>query len=96
MNENDNHITDMQQLADTGWKQMHDMLRQHGLSADVTALAAAPKNRNFFLLFAAGVLFILIFSFPYILNDKIHFTLNSKIPPAAPSGRRKHGLCCPG
>ena len=69
--ENDNDKKNMQQLAETGWKQMHEMLRQQGLSVDDGDLAPASEKRNLFPLLAACVFLILIFSFPYILNDKI-------------------------
>ena len=35
MPENDNDMNDMEHLAETGWEQMHEMLREHGLSNDV-------------------------------------------------------------
>jgi len=69
--ENDNDKKNIQQLAETGWKQMHEMLRQQGLSVDDGDLAPASEKRNLFPLLAACVFLILIFSFPYILNDKI-------------------------
>lgn len=85
MNENDNHINDMQQLAETGWKQMHETLRDRGLSADASILAPASKKRNIFPVAAACVLFVLMFSFPYLLNNKFHFSLNQQLNIATPS-----------
>ena len=36
MGVNKNHITEMQKLAEAGWKQMHETLLEHGLSSDET------------------------------------------------------------
>jgi len=77
MEENKNHIDDMQRLAEEGWKQMHETLRQHGLTSD--AVAPASKKRTIFLLLAACVLFFLIFSSPYIVNHNSFFSSNKKI-----------------
>ena len=37
MEENKNHIDDMQKLAEEGWKQMHETLRQHGLTSGISS-----------------------------------------------------------
>ena len=76
--ENDNHITDMQQLADTGWKQMHEMLQQHGLTENTRVSLPAARSRKLFSLAAACVFSILILSFPYILNNKFYSPIGNK------------------
>ena len=77
MKERKNDITDMQKLAETGWKQMHETLRQQGLSSDVTVLSTSSKKRNLFLFIAACIFSVLIFSYPFILNDHSFLSLNS-------------------
>lgn len=77
MEENKNHIDDMQQLAEEGWKQMHETLRQHGLTSDPAK--PASKKRTIFLLLAACVLFFLIFSTPYIVNHNSSFSSKQKL-----------------
>ncbi|MEO8822004.1 MAG: outer membrane beta-barrel protein [Ginsengibacter sp.] len=74
MEENKNHIDDMQKLAEEGWKQMHETLRQHGLSSDTPNLADSSRRRNIFLLIAACLFFFLIFTYPYILNHNTFFS----------------------
>jgi len=98
--ENDNDKKNMQQLAETGWKQMHEMLRQQGLSVDDGDLAPAYEKRNLFPLLAACVFLILIFSFPYILNDKIlddatYSSVVSKSNTAASSFSKKKTIISP-
>lgn len=79
MEENKNHIEDMQKLADEGWKQMHETLRQQGLSASADAFTDLSKKRNIFLLAAAFTFFVLIFSYPFLLNDNSHLPKNRQI-----------------
>jgi len=78
MKEDNKQHTEMQKLAETGWRQMHEMLREQGLSNEVTVLPTSFKRRNFFLFIAACTFFILIFSYPFILNDHSLLTSNSK------------------
>ena len=77
MKERKNDITDMQKLAETGWKQMHETLIQRGFSSDVSVLSASAKKGNLFLFIAACIFFVLIFSYPFILNDHSFLSLNS-------------------
>lgn len=70
MKDNKKHIKKMQELAESGWQQMHETLLEHGLSADVTELNTPSKKRTLYLLFAACVFFILILSYPFIFNSK--------------------------
>jgi hypothetical protein len=78
MKGNKKQQTDMQNLAETGWKQMHEMLREHGLSNEAVVLPASFKRRNLFLFIAACTFFILIFSYPFILNDHSFLSSNQK------------------
>ncbi|MEO6838913.1 MAG: outer membrane beta-barrel protein [Ginsengibacter sp.] len=78
MDENRNHIDDMQKLAEEGWRQMHESLRQRGLTSDLSIISAPPKRRNVSLLFAACIFFFLIFTYPFILNDSFYFSSNQK------------------
>lgn len=89
MRENDNDMNDMEHLAETGWQQMHEMLREHGLSNDVPVIALPAVKRSWFPILAASVLFVLMFSFPYILNDKFHFSLKSSVVTESPIQQRK-------
>ena len=77
MKERNKDITDMQKLAETGWKQMHETLLERGLSSDVTVLSTSSKKRNLFLFIAACIFSVLIFSYPFILNDHSYLSLNS-------------------
>ena len=79
MKEIDNDIKDMQKLADAGWKQMHAMLLEKGLSADQAAVSIAFKKRNLWIAIAAFVSFMLIVSYPYIVKDHVSFSSVSKI-----------------
>jgi len=79
MKENDNDITGMQALAETGWKQMHEMLREKGLSTEPPAFSNPSGKRNLWMAFAALVFFFLIFSYPYILNNDVSVSSKSKI-----------------
>lgn len=78
MEENINHIDDMQKLADEGWKQMHETLRQHGLTSTEPVIPASSKKRNISLLIAACIFFFLIFTYPYILNHNSYVSSNLK------------------
>lgn len=77
MKEKNNDMTDMQKLAETGWKQMHETLMQQGLSSDATVLSISSKKSNLFLFIAACIFSVLIFSYPFILNDHSYLSLNS-------------------
>jgi hypothetical protein len=77
--DNDKQITDMQQLAETGWKQMHEMLRQQGLSSDITVVPLSAKKRNLFAIYATCILLVLIFTAPFILNKNNREILNPKL-----------------
>lgn len=81
MKEDNKQQTEMQKLAETGWKQMHEMLRQEGLSSEVTVLPTSFKRRNLLLFIAACTFFVLIFSYPFILNDHSFISIysNNKI-----------------
>lgn len=72
----------MQKLAETGWQQMHETLLERGLSSDATGQAFPSNKRKLFLLIAACVFFILIFSYPYILNNNPEISLhgNKNLP----------------
>jgi len=69
MKEDKKQRTDMQKLAEAGWKQMHQMLREQGLSSELTVLETPSKRRHLLLFIGACFFFILIFSSPFILND---------------------------
>jgi hypothetical protein len=77
MKENNDHITDMQQLAETGWKQMHETLVAQGLSTQAPVRRALFKKRNILLL-AACLFIVLIFSFTFYLNKPFKAPSNSK------------------
>jgi hypothetical protein len=79
MKETDNDINDMQKLAETGWKQMHQMLHDKGLSAEPAALSIGSKKRNLWMAIAALVCFMLIVSYPHLLKDHVPFSSVSKI-----------------
>lgn len=91
MPENDNDMNDMEHLAESGWKQMHEMLREQGLANNepVPVIAIPAVKRTWFPILAASVLFVLIFSFPYILNDKYHIALNNNVASKAPDQQIK-------
>ncbi len=78
MDENKNHIDDMQKLANEGWQQMHETLLQHGLTSELPVIATSSKKRNIFLLIAACIFFFLIFTYPYILNHTSYFSSDLK------------------
>ena len=88
MKEIDNDIKDMQKLADAGWKQMHAMLREKGLSADQAAVSIASKKRNLWIAIAAFVCFMLIVSYPYIVKDHVSFSSVSKIKSENPAAEK--------
>ncbi|HEY5392215.1 MAG TPA: outer membrane beta-barrel protein [Hanamia sp.] len=77
MKESKNHISEMQRLAETGWQQMHETLMEHGLSSDDPDQAFHSNKKIEFLLIAACVFFILIFSYPYILNNNPEISLSA-------------------
>jgi hypothetical protein len=77
MKERKSDITDMHKLAETGWKQMHETLLEHELSSNVSALSASSKKRNLFLFITVCIFSVLIFSYPFILNDH-SFISNNK------------------
>ena len=79
MKGNKNDINDMQKLAETGWQQMHEMLREKGLSAQPVLFSIPSKKGNLWMAIAAFVFLILIFSYPFILNDRVSFSSFSKI-----------------
>jgi hypothetical protein len=79
MKENKNDINEMQKLAETGWKQMHEMLREKGFSVEPASFSAPAKKRNLWMAIAAFVFFMLIFSSLYILNYSVSFSSNSNI-----------------
>jgi hypothetical protein len=79
MKETDNDINDMQKLADAGWKQMHEMLREKGLSAEPAALPVGSKKRNLWIAIAAFVCFMLIVSYPYMRKEHVSLSSVSKI-----------------
>lgn len=78
MEENQNHIDEMQKLAEKGWKQMHEILRQHGLTSGEQFKAVRSKKRKVFLLAAASVFCILFFIPSFILNHNSYFTSDLK------------------
>jgi len=67
MEDNKKHIEEMQKLAEEGWKQMHETLRQHGLTSDI-ATGSASKRKIFFLSLAACLVLFFIIYIPYKLN----------------------------
>ena len=69
----------MNQLAETGWQQMHEMLVERGLSAEVPSFGSSSKKRNWFLVIAAALFLFIIFSYPFILNDKYQLGSNTNI-----------------
>lgn len=69
MKDRKNDMADMQNLAETGWKQMHQTLREKGLSDDVAELKSSSKKRNIILFVVAGIIFMFIISHPLILNE---------------------------
>jgi hypothetical protein len=66
----------MNQLAETGWQQMHKMLVEHGLSTEIPSFGSS-KKRTWFLVIAAAIFLFIIFSYPLILNDKYQLASNS-------------------
>lgn len=81
MKETDNDIKDMQKLAEAGWKQMHEMLQDKGLSAEPAALSIGSKKRNVWMVIAALICFMLIVSYPHFRKDRVSFSSVSKIKP---------------
>ena len=76
MKESKNHISEMQRLAETGWQQMHQTLLQHGMSSVVPDQPVLSARKTGFLLIAACVFFILIFCYPYLLNNNPEISLS--------------------
>ena len=72
----------MQRLAETGWQQMHETLLEHGMSFEYPGQAFHDDKKIGFLLIAACVFFILIFCYPYILNNnpEISLSANKNLP----------------
>ena len=73
MKENKKNMGEMQQLANAGWEQMHELLVQKGLTVH------APKSmmrRKFYWPMAACLFLILTVSFPYFLNNSHTSRLN--------------------
>ena len=79
MKETDNDIKDMQKLAEAGWKQMHEMLQDKGLSAKPAVLSIGSRKRNLWMAIAAFICFMLIVSYPDLLKDSVSFSSVSKI-----------------
>jgi len=77
MKESKNHISEMQRLAETGWQQMHETLLEHGLSSGDPDQAFHSNKKIGFLLIAACVFFILIFCYPFILNNNPEISLTA-------------------
>ncbi|MGN6297089.1 MAG: outer membrane beta-barrel protein [Ginsengibacter sp.] len=67
MEDNKKHIDEMQKLADEGWKQMHETLRQHGLTSDIVP-GSTSKRKIFFLSLAACLVLFLTIYIPYSVN----------------------------
>ena len=82
MKESKNHISEMQRLAETGWQQMHETLLEHGMISEYPGQAIHANKKIGFLLIAACVFFILIFCYPYILNNnpEISLSANKNLP----------------
>ena len=92
MKEKKNNITNMDQLAETGWQQMHKMLVERGLSTNIPSFDSTSKKRNWFLVIAAALFLFIIFSYPLILNDKYQVASNSNptINPGHTSSNPEH------
>lgn len=71
-------MNDMDRLADEGWKQMHEILQQHGLSSDQTVGEGSGKKRIILFLLAACAILFVISSIFYLYNG------SSKIPYSQP------------
>ncbi len=72
MKGNEKHITNLEQLAESGWKQMHETLVAHGLSGEATLVSQpSKKKRKVIFLIAAAIVFVLILSYPFVMNDKV-------------------------
>ncbi|MGN6532001.1 MAG: outer membrane beta-barrel protein [Ginsengibacter sp.] len=86
--DNNKDINDLQKLAETGWQQMHEILREKGLSKEPVSFSIASKKRNLWMAIAAIVFFMLILSYPYILNSPVSVSLNSGIKPENASSEK--------
>ena len=95
MKESNKPIKDMQQLAEVGWKQMHETLVENGLSStSAVELKSSFKKRNLWMVAAACFFFILICSFPFHLNNRFYTPLESKNIPLGKSATR-HAIQSP-
>ena len=77
MKEKKNNRTNMNQLAEIGWQQMHKVLMERRLSTEIPLFGSSSKKRNWFLVIAAALFLFIIFSYPLILNDKHQLASNS-------------------
>jgi hypothetical protein len=77
MKENTEPIPDMHQLAEEGWKQMHEILREKKLIAAIPGPLPAKRRNRLFLI--AAILFIFLLSAPFIWNKNSHFSSRSPI-----------------
>jgi len=78
MKENKHDIKKMQELAEAGWRKMHQTLVEQGLSTEAASDNNSPKRRNLLFLIAACLFFFFIFSYPYLINDGNRFLLKSR------------------
>lgn len=78
MRDNNQHKVDLQKLAETGWKQMHETLREQGLSNDEAVLPSDKNRKKMFLLMAACLFLILLISSTIILNNHSYFSHDQK------------------
>ena len=94
MEDNKKHIEEMQKLAEEGWKQMHETLRQHGLTSDI-ATGSASKRKIFFLSLAACLVLFLTIYIPYnlnhnkLLNTRLQTNYSSSLQNSS-SSQKKH------
>jgi hypothetical protein len=77
MKENKKNMGEMQQLAEAGWKQMHELLVQNKLTIDAPQ---AIIKRKFYWPAAAALFLLLTLSFPYFLNNNRTLDLNKTAP----------------
>jgi hypothetical protein len=73
MKENKKDMGEMQQLAEAGWEQMHELLVQNGLTVDAPQ---AIIKRKFYWPAAAVLFLLLTLFFPYFLNNNHTSDLN--------------------
>jgi hypothetical protein len=93
MEDNKKHIDEMQKLADEGWKQMHETLRQHGLTSDIVS-GSTSKKRIFFLSLAACLVLFLTIYIPYNLNHNklLNTRLQTNYSPSSSSPNSSSSL----